>query len=255
MNKSNSNMEALSQQIKRNNRWRRAGLIALLGILGTSGVVELIRHFNTIGELSELVVKAIVSLLTDPLIRILINLLAAFATLFVAFISFCICIETMESRSKFFNHTAVEWGREWLLESHDFRNDKEAHQLFRKMAIQYSILETILATLFFNGVFYGMIVLSNNNSDTTFLSLKTTLYNFVLSFGLAFLFKLLATIWHLFFQYQLKEYPQAFINKYVFNVYPLKLAPVHNCASSSWVPLTVVWSILQMPPKRNEKEE
>lgn len=44
MNKSNSNMEALSQQIKHNNHWRWVGLIAVLGVFVIGATVGLAHY-------------------------------------------------------------------------------------------------------------------------------------------------------------------------------------------------------------------
>lgn len=262
MNKNNQNMEALSQQIKHNNRWRRVGLIVVLGVFITGAVIGFVHYLGSIVGIIVSAVALVAKWLTTPAAK------AAFAVLMLVINStillFCSCanIKMVKERSEFFNETAVKWGREWLLESHDFRNDGVAHLIFYKAALTFPVLEIIATTIVFSEVSYFaklILFIGANSSNIDGIPLTFANRAIAISFGLAILIKLGATIWHCFFQYRLKEYPQAFIDKVKHNhdVYGKPydvLEPVINSVWSSPVPLTVVWSILQMPPKRSEND-
>ena len=263
MNKSNSNMEALSQQIKHNNHWRWVGLIAVLGVFVIGATVGLAHYW---GYITNIIVNAIASAaafvnkwLTSSNAKVSLSLLAFLTNLAIFAFSILTCVKVVDERSKFFNNTAVKWGREWLLESHDFRNDKAAHQLFYAEAIVAPVATTLLTTTALSETPFILkaVCLMSEDSNGFPLMLVPTNRAIAISFGLAVLIKLGATIWHMFFQYSLKEYPQAFIDKVKHDIdgnpYDA-LEPVISSVWSSPVPLTVVWSILQMPPERSEKD-
>lgn len=260
MDKHNSNMEALSQQIKHNSRWRRVGLIVLLGVFAIGAIVSLIHYLGAISNIVRWIVAFAVSVakwLTSPAVKEYLSFLVCLINLAIFTFSFLTCMKVVDERSKFFNHTAVKWGREWLLKSHDFRNDKAAHQLFYAEAIVAPVVEVLLITTtlseipFISKAVYLAFAFAEPNRFLA--TLIPTNRAIVISFGLAILIKLGATIWHMLFQYSLKEYPQAFIDKvkHDINGDPYDaLEPVISSVWSSPVPLTVVWSILQMPPKK-----
>lgn len=252
MNKSNANMEALSQQIKRNNHWRRVGLIIVLGAFVIGAAISLVHYLGAIASIIASVVAFVAKWLNSSTAKEYLCVAATLINFWIFLLSGLACLKVTDERSKFFNNTAVKWGREWLLESHDFRNDKEAHRLFYAEAIVAPVLAILLATAFLSEVPF---LFKPNGFPSTPMP---TNHAIATSFGLAILIKLGATIWHWFFQYSLKEYPQAFIGKVKHDVdgepYDA-LKSIINLGSvrRSPVPLTVVWSILQMPPKHSEK--
>ena len=258
MEKNSQNMEVLSQQIKRNNRWRRVGLITLLGIFVVGAIFCLTHYLGAIVGIIASMAAFVAKLLTNPVVETIFETLMLVINSVILLFCLDAGIKMADDRSKFFNHTAVKWGREWLLESHDFRNDEEAHQFFYQAVFLYPALEIIAATIALSeaSYFVKLLLFVCDNTNTGHMPLIFTNRAMAISFSLAVLIKLGATIWHMLFQYSLKEYPQAFIDKVKHDIDgdPYNaLEPVISSVWSSPVPLIVVWSILQMPPKHSEK--